>query len=46
MLTLVLLTPTRLVFRLPPGPLVGEDCNICWTEFEVRSHRYLPERVS
>ncbi|GAA5980401.1 hypothetical protein JCM10908_001642 [Rhodotorula pacifica] len=24
-----------LVFRLPPGPLVGEDCNICWTEFEV-----------
>ncbi|TKA55447.1 hypothetical protein B0A53_02373 [Rhodotorula sp. CCFEE 5036] len=24
-----------LVFRLPPGPLVGEDCNICWTEFEA-----------
>lgn len=23
------------VFRLPPGPLVGEDCNICWTEFEA-----------
>ncbi|GAA5879307.1 hypothetical protein JCM3774_006429 [Rhodotorula dairenensis] len=24
-----------LVFRLPPGPLVGEDCTICWTEFEI-----------
>ncbi|GAA5896655.1 uncharacterized protein JCM6883_006971 [Sporobolomyces salmoneus] len=24
-----------LVFNLPPGPLVGEDCGICFTEFEV-----------
>ncbi|BGP29023.1 hypothetical protein JCM10296v2_000759 [Rhodotorula toruloides] len=24
-----------LVFTLPPGPLVGEECGVCWAEFEV-----------
>ncbi|GAA5862981.1 hypothetical protein JCM1840_002345 [Sporobolomyces johnsonii] len=24
-----------LVFKLPPGPLVGEECRVCFEEFEV-----------
>ncbi|GAA5902200.1 hypothetical protein JCM6882_006727 [Rhodosporidiobolus microsporus] len=24
-----------LVFKLPPGPLVGEECRICFEEFEI-----------